>query len=159
MKSMIVLFVELAAVVAVAACTKNNAEKISSEAVMFVAPTNGCLVSREAWQKLSPAEKKAALQKAKTDAAVAALTGRDKRAAVSYGITLEEWATMSKKARKEVRQQAQAAKLGMTVEQMKAERNRKAAEKAGCPLEKWNSMNVKERIEFRKQAKAGQSAA
>ena len=61
---------------------------------------------------------------------------------------------MSKKEQKTARQKALASKKGMTVEEMKAERNRKQAEKVGCPVEKWAKMSVKERIAFRKQAKS-----
>ena len=54
----------------------------------------------------------------------AELTVRDRRDAERCGISVEHWKAMSKKARKEARQAAKAKALGMTVEEMKAERNR-----------------------------------
>lgn len=81
------------------------------------------------------------------------LTTRDLNDAARCGTTVEQWKTMTKKARKEARQAAKAKALGMTVAEMKAANNRKAAEKAGCDPEKWAKMSVKERCAFRKQAK------
>lgn len=82
----------------------------------------------------------------------AALKAR--KAAESYGCTVEAWNAMSKKEQKAARQKALAAKKGMTVEEMKAERNRKQAEKVGCDPAKWAKMSVKDRAAFRREAKA-----
>ena len=87
------------------------------------------------------------------------LTPRERRDAERCGISVEQWKGMTKKVRKEARQAAKAKALGMTVEEMKAERNRKEAEKAGCDPEKWAKMSVKERCAFRKQAKAAAAKA
>ena len=87
------------------------------------------------------------------------LTPRERRDAERCGISVEHWKAMSKKARKEARQAAKAKALGMTVEEMKAERNRKDAEKVGCDPEKWAKMSVKERCAFRREAKAGAAKA
>ena len=95
-----------------------------------------------------------AKQEAKADAAqVESHAAIKVRKAAACGCTVEAWNAMSKKEQKAARQKALAAKKGMTVEEMKAERNRKEAEKVGCPVEKWAAMSVKERIAFRKQAK------
>ena len=83
----------------------------------------------------------------------AELTTRDRKDAERCGIAVEQWKTMTKKARKAIRQEALAKSKGMTVEQMKAERTRKEAEKVGCPVEKWAAMTVKERCAYRKAAK------
>ena len=89
----------------------------------------------------------------------AELTVRDRRDAERCGISVEHWKAMSKKARKEARQAAKAKALGMTVDEMKAERNRKDAEKVGCDPEKWAKMSVRERCAFRREAKAGAAKA
>jgi len=77
-------------------------------------------------------------------------TVKERREAMRYGYTVENWCALTKKARKEIRQEALAKAKGMTVAEMKAENNRKQAEKAGCPVEEWTKMSVKERCAFRK---------
>ena len=86
-------------------------------------------------------------------AATSELTTRDRKDAERCGIAAEQLKAMTKKARKEAKQQAKAKALGMTVAEMKAANNRKAAEKAGCDPEKWAKMSVKERAAFRREAK------
>jgi len=83
-------------------------------------------------------------------------TVRERREAMRYGYTVENWCALTKKARREIRQAARAKQLGMTVAEMKAEANRRAAEKAGCPADQWAKMNVRERCAFRRQAKSKQ---
>jgi len=77
-------------------------------------------------------------------------TVKERREAQRYGYAVENWCALTKKARKEIRQEALAKKKGMTVAEMKAENNRKAAERAGCSVEEWTKMSVKERCAFRK---------
>ena len=84
----------------------------------------------------------------------AELTVRERKDAERCGIAVEQWKTMTKKARKAAKQEAQAKALGLTVPEMKAANNKKAAEKAGCNPEKWAKMSVKERAAFRREAKA-----
>ena len=84
----------------------------------------------------------------------AELTVRERKDAERCGIAVEQWKTMTKKARKAAKQEAQAKALGLTVSEMKAANNKKAAEKAGCNPEKWAKMSVKERAAFRREAKA-----
>jgi len=77
-------------------------------------------------------------------------TVKERREAQRYGYELKDWCALTKKARKEIRQESLAKAKGMTVAEMKAENNRKQAEKAGCPVEEWAKMSVKERCAFRK---------
>ena len=84
----------------------------------------------------------------------AELTVRERKDAERCGIAVEQWKTMTKKARKAAKQEAQAKALGLTVSEMKAANNKQAAEKAGCNPEKWAKMSVKERAAFRREAKA-----
>ena len=84
----------------------------------------------------------------------AELTVRERKDAERCGIAVEQWKTMTKKARKAAKQEAQAKALGLTVSEMKAANNKKAAERAGCNPEKWAKMSVKERAAFRREAKA-----
>lgn len=84
----------------------------------------------------------------------AELTTRDRKDAERCGIAVEQWKTMTKKARKAARQEAKAKALGMTVAEMKAANCKKEAEKVGCDPETWAKMSVKERCAYRKQAKA-----
>ena len=86
-------------------------------------------------------------------AGTAELTVRDRKDAEHCGIAVEQWKTMTKKARKAAKQEAKAKALGMTVAEMKAANNKKDAEKAGCDPEKWAKMSVKERCAFRRAAK------
>ena len=60
----------------------------------------------------------------------AELSVRERKDAERCGIAVEQWKTMTKKARKEAKQEAKAKALGMTVAEMKAANNKKAAEKA-----------------------------
>jgi len=84
------------------------------------------------------------------DVRPAGATVKERREAMRYGYTVENWCALTKKARKEIRQEARAKAKGMTVAEMKAERNRKDAERAGCPVEEWMKMSVKERCAYRK---------
>ena len=52
----------------------------------------------------------------------AGLTVRERKDAERCGIAVEQWKTMTKKARKEAKQEAKAKALGMTVAEMKAGR-------------------------------------
>jgi len=90
--------------------------------------------------------------KAERPAAVTCVdaTVKERREAQRYGYELKDWCALTKKARKEIRQEALAKSKGMTVAEMKAENNRKQAEKAGCSVEEWTKMSVKERCAFRK---------
>ena len=101
----------------------------------------------------------AAANVARRETKSAELTTRERKDAERCGIAVEQWKTMTKKARKEARQAAKAKALGMTVAEMKAANNRKAAEKAGCDPEKWAKMSVKERCAFRREAKVRAPAA
>lgn len=58
------------------------------------------------------------------------LTTRDRKDAERCGIAVEQWKTMTKKARKAARQEAKAKSLGMTVAEMKAANKKKQAKKA-----------------------------
>ena len=91
-------------------------------------------------------------------AGTAELTTRDRKDAERCGIAVEQWKVMTKKARKEAKQEAKAKALGMTVAEMKAANNKKAAAKAGCDPEKWAKMSVKERCAFRHAAKEAKAA-
>ena len=84
---------------------------------------------------------------------------RERKDAERCGIAVEQWKTMTKKARKEAKQEAKAKALGMTVAEMKAANNKKAAEKAGCDPERWAKMSVKERCAFRKAKAQAKDAA
>jgi len=147
MKHLIIMLAEVTSVVALAA----NLEKPKSEpaptAVMCVEkPSEEGQLTRAQWKSMTPEERTAAMKKAKAEKA----TSREKCEAKRLGYSLEDWCSMTKKARKEIRQQALAKEKGMTVAEMKAESNRKAAEKAGCPVDEWTKMSVKERCAFRK---------
>jgi len=151
MKHLIIMLAEVTSVIAFAANVEKPKNEPSPTAVMCVekAPEDGKL-TRAQWKAMTPEERAAAMKKSKAENA----TSREKAEAKRLGYPIEDWCSMTKKARKEARLEAQAKAKGMTVAELKAENNRKAAEKAGCPVEQWTKMSVKERCEFRKAAKA-----
>jgi len=152
MKQLIVILVEVTSLVAFAASVENPKCEKSPTAVMTVeSSAEDGKVSRAQWKKMTPEERKAAMNRAKAESA----TGREKAEAKRLGIPLDTWCGMTKKERKAVRQEYQARQKGITVEEMKAERTRKEAERVGCPVEKWAAMNVKERCEYRRRLKSG----
>jgi len=150
MKYLIIMIAEVTSVIAFAANVEKPKNEPSPTAVMSVEkPSEDGKLTRAQWKSMTPEERTAAMKKAKAEKA----TSREKCEAKRLGYSLEDWCSMTKKTRKDVRQEALAKAKGMTVAEMKAEANRKAAEKVGCPVEKWAGMTVKERIAFRKQSK------
>jgi len=150
MKHLIIMLAEVTSVIAFAATAEKPKNEPSPTAVMCVEKSSeDGKLTRAQWKSMTPEERTAAMKKMKAEKA----TSREKCEAKRLGYSLEDWCSMTKKARKDIRQEALAKEKGMTVAEMKAEANRKAAEKAGCPVEKWTAMTVKERIAFRKQSK------
>lgn len=92
------------------------------------------------------------------EAGASEVTERDIRAAKRCGVALDEWMRMTKKARKRAHLEYLAAKKGMSVEEMRADRDRRMAAKYGMPLECWRKMPLQARILYMWRVKSERRA-
>lgn len=95
---------------------------------------------------------------AECEAGASEVTERDIRAAKRCGVALDEWMRMTKKARKRAHLEYLAAKKGMSVEEMRADRDRRMAAKYGMPLECWRKMPLQARILYMWRVKSERRA-
>lgn len=95
---------------------------------------------------------------AEREAGASEVTERDIRAAKRCGVALDEWMRMTKKARKRAHLEYLAAKKGMSVEEMRADRDRRMAAKYGMPLECWRKMPLQARILYMWRVKSERRA-
>ena len=95
---------------------------------------------------------------AECEAGASEVTERDIRAAKRCGVALDVWMRMTKKARKRAHLEYLAAKKGMSVEEMRADRDRRMAAKYGMPLECWRKMPLQARILYMWRVKSERRA-